>query len=265
MISIITSLYKSDKYLSDFAKNLINFSKELTASKINFEVIVIANDPTAAELSFMKKFGGEDWFRSAVVGREPLYATWNRGIELSKGDIIAFWNVDDIRNADAVIDGARLIDNGADLVNFPFLIKWYLNIFNLFLSVKSKFITPPEYERAEFMRSMHCGPFFMFKKSLYFLVGPFDEQFRIVGDFDWCVRAAEATDKFALSKKSAGIFRVDGGGLSAGGKPLHAIENNVVYRRHRIASKIVSVDNGGHVAKYDPEHIFFQGRYINIK
>lgn len=265
MISIITSLYKSDKYLAAFAKNLVAFSERLMASQIAFEVIVIANNPTAAELAFMKRFSGEDWFRSVAVKREPLYATWNRGVELSRGDIIVFWNVDDIRRADAIIDGARLIDAGANLVNFPFRIKWYLNIFNFSVPVKSKLITPPEYEKSEFTRSMHCGPFFMFRKSLYYLVGPFDEQFKIVGDFDWCIRAAKATDKFALSKKSAGVFRVDGNGLSAGGTPLHVAENNAVYQRHGVRDKIISADDDGSPVKYDTEHIFFQGKYINIK
>lgn len=264
MISIITSLYKSDRYLPDFIKNLAAFSKRLAAAGIDFEVIAIANDPTGAELSFAKRFGEEAWFRFVEVKREPLYATWNRGIELSRGEVIAFWNVDDARSAEAIIDGIGLIEKGADLVNFPFRVIWYLNILNLSLPVKSRFITPPAYERTEFTRSMHCGPFFMFRKSLYRLVGPFDEQFKIVGDFDWCIRAAKATDKFALSDKSAGVFRVDGGGLSAGGKPRHVAENNAVYERHGVSDKIVPADKE-QAAKYDPKHIFFQGKLINIK
>jgi hypothetical protein len=86
---------------------------------------------------------------------------------------------------------------------------------------------------------MHCGPFFIFTRELYNKMGPFDEQFKIVADFDWCVRAAKITDKFFLGKESAGVFRVDGKGLSSGGKPIHQAENNIVYRRHGVEDKIV--------------------------
>jgi GT2 family glycosyltransferase len=264
MISIITSLYKSDKYLSDFGKNLIVFSECLISKKINFEIIVIANDPTETELAFAERFSKENWFRFIKVKREPLYATWNRGINLSEGNVIAFWNVDDVRRADAIIDGIKLIDEGADLVYFPFLIRWYLNIMNVSIPVKRKFILPPEYNKKEFTGSMHCGPFFMFKKSLFQSVGPFDEQFKIVGDFDWCIRAAKITDGFVLSKESAGSFRVDGRGLSSGGKPIHAVENNIVYMRHGVTDKITPI-NEEYLTKYRPKQILFQGAYRDVK
>src|SRR3990167_3573116 len=77
----------------------------------------------------------------------------------------------------------------------------------------------------EFALSMHCGPFFIFSRSLYDKVGPFDEQFRIVGDFDWCIRAVKISDKFMLSAKVAGVFKRTGDTLS-GGNLRHAAENN---------------------------------------
>ena len=242
----------------------MKFCDGLSAAKVDFEIIVIANDPTAAELAFAEKLRPQGWFRFIGVKREPLYASWNRGVGLAKGEFIGFWNADDGRRAEAVIEGIGLFSAGADLVNFPFTVRRYLNIFNLSVFVWYRYIAPPEYERTEFTRSMHCGPFFMFKKSLYNLVGPFDEQFRIVGDFDWCVRAAKVTDKFVLAKKNAGSFRVDGGGLSSGGKSAHTAENNVVYLRHGVTEKILPVAEEL-MAKYRPDQILHQGVYENIK
>ena len=263
MISIVTSLYRSDRYLNAYIKNLMHFSDVLSANGVDFEVIAIANDPTEKEKALQNVFNGKKWFKFVEVKREPLYATWNRGIELAKGDVVGFWNVDDIRRPEAIIDGLDLIAKGAALVYYPFTIKWYLHVLGLSLPVKRSIISPPAYERHEFMRSMHCGPFFIFRKSLYEDVGPFDEQFKIVGDFDWCIRAAGKTDKFALSKESAGIFRVDGNGLSSGGKPIHVAENNVVYIRHGVTDKLQKVERES-MESYRPDSILHNGIYSII-
>ena len=90
------------------------------------------------------------------------------------------------------------------------------------------------------------------------MVGPFDEQFKIVGDFDWCIRAALISNNFVLSQKIAGVFRVDGKGLSAGGRIAHKVENNIVYLRHGILDKVVSVPHEL-MAPYNKEMIFSEG------
>jgi glycosyltransferase involved in cell wall biosynthesis len=263
MISIITSLYRSDAYLDAYVKHLMLFSDALTKQKVDFEVIVIANDSTIKEKNLKEIFGSKKWFRFVEVELEPLYATWNRGVGLANGDTIGFWNVDDIRRVEAIIDGIDLISKGAELVYYPFTIKWYLTVLYWPILVKRRTILPPSYEKREFTCSMHCGPFFIFKKSLYEEIGPFDEQFKIVGDFDWCIRAAKKTNAFALSKESAGIFRVDGNGLSSGGKPVHVAENNIVYIRHGINDKIEEVDRNLMNA-YKPDSILHAGKNITI-
>ncbi|EKD23707.1 MAG: glycosyl transferase family 2 [uncultured bacterium] len=263
MISIITSLYKSDRYLNTYTEQLRIFTDELLRNNVEFEVIVIANDVTERERNLQSVFSKEKWFVFSAVKLEPLYVTWNRGVAMAKGDIICFWNADDVRSAKAIIDGIRRINEGAELVYHPFLIKWYLNVLDWSIFVKRRTILPPLYDQKEFTRSMHCGPFFLFTKSLYQAVGPFDEQFKIVADFDWCIRAANKTNKFVLSKESAGIFRVDGNGLSSGGKPIHVAENNVVYLRHSVSDKLQEVDQNL-MAPYKPESILHDGVYSII-
>lgn len=243
MITFITSLYKPERYLENYLKHISAFSKVIS----NFELIIISNDTsdwTKNKLEeFIDKNNATSWFRVFNVPRESLYASWNRGVGLAKNDIIGFWNVDDIRYPEAVADAVKLIkENGAELVYFPFIIKWYLNFFGLALLVKRKNIVPPVFDKREFTRSMHCGPFFVFKKSLYDEIGSFDEQFKIVGDFDWCIRAAKVSDKFARSDKIAGVFgRYYGSNLS-GGNERHAMENNLVYARHGVEDKIQPVN-----------------------
>ena len=267
MITLVSSLYKPEEYLDGYLTRLKDFARDISGRVPGFEIVIVGNDTSAATRKkleeFMKTNNTSDWFRACHVSRESLYASWNRGVALAKNDIIGFWNVDDIRYPEAVIDAARLVkENGADLVYFPFIIKWYLKFFGLAFLVKIKKIVPPVFNRREFARSMHCGPFFIFSRSLYDKVGPFDEQFRIVGDFDWCIRAVKISDKFMLSAKVAGVFKRTGDTLS-GGNLRHAAENNIVYIRHGVEDKIqpVIVDLE---AEYDPSRVFSSGNSTAI-
>ena len=269
MFSLITSLYRSDKYLDSFSRDLKNFADALNESKVEFELIAILNDPTTREIKFTEEFKGQPWFRFETVGREPLYATWNRGVALAKGEILGFWNVDDIRFPGVLVEARELFSRGFELVYFPFYIKRYFKIGSWYLPLPSQKIDSriPEYNaetRSQFFEDMNCGPFFMFSKELYNRVGPFDEQFKIAGDFDWCVRAAKVSEKFKKAKTPAGQFRVDGGGLSAGGSMRHTVENNLIYKRGSLTHKILPEDP--EVAKaYKPEQMLKNGQWFPVK
>ena len=259
MITLISSLYKPEEHLGGYLIRLKDFFRDISERAPGFEIVIVSNDTSDATRKkleeFIKTNNAENWLHVFNVPRESLYASWNRGVALAKNDIIGFWNVDDARYPDAVADAVKLIkENGVELVYFPFIIKWYLKFFGLVVLVKRKKIIPQVFNKREFTRSMHCGPFFIFSKSLYDRVGPFDEQFKIAGDFDWCIRAAKISDKFSRSDKIAGIFgRYYGSNLS-GGNQRHAVENNIVYARHGVPDKIQPVA-GDMSGEYDPNAI----------
>lgn len=268
MISIITSLYKSDKYLDSFSRHVRSFAEYLNKANLAFEIIAIANDPTEREKQFGKEFSGESWFSFTGVGRESVYATFNRGVSLAKGDILGLWNVDDIRFPESLVEAQTLFSQGAELVHFPFLIKRYLNIGSFSIPLPSQRIDReiPEYSQTtkhQFVEGMVCGPFFLFTKSLYNQVGPFDEQFKISGDFDWCTRAANKTDKFFKAKSLGGIFRVDGGGLSSGVNPTRTAENNIVYMRNHTWKKMKLAEDVI-IKQYRPHHLLKGGAFVKI-
>ncbi len=268
MVSIITSLYRTDKYLSQFEQNLRVFVNALNSAQVDFELIVIANDATEVEKNFALKFKNENWFKFLEIGREPLYATWNRGAEMAKGEVMGFWNVDDVRFGNAIVEAEKLFQASAELVHFPFVIKRYLKLGSWFLPLPKTTINHqiPEFSsktKSEFLAGMVCGPFFMFTKDLYNRVGPFDEQFKIAGDFDWCVRAVKVSDKVVKAKSLGGVFRVDGGGLSAGGSSRHIAENNVIYVRNHLWHKLINAEDLA-IKNYRPHHLLHKGEYREI-
>lgn len=268
MVTIITSLYKSEKYLPEFTKNLKGFAEEVLSRGLGYEHIIIANAPSIQEREAFNGFYGKPWFKFVAIDRESVYATWNRGVGLALGDRIGFWNVDDKRYPEALSESEELFSKGAELIYFPFIIKRYLKIFGKYFLVHKQTINKvtPEFNdqtKPRFLREMHCGPFFMFTKTLYNKVGPFDEQFKTSGDFDWCTRAVLAGGRLVKSQSLAGEFRLDGGGLSAGGSMRQIVENNLVYRRTKALDKLRPEDSIM-AAQYHTESILFQGKIIKF-
>lgn len=240
MVTLITSLYRSEKYLSSFLQQAAECLSRINTAGTSAESLIIANDATPEEKNMLKSVSDNPFFRVLFVPREPLYATWNRGVSEAKGDLIGPWNVDDMRFPEAVIEAERLVLAGADVIYFPFIIKRYISVAGVSFPVMRKKIQGEvlNFERRKFETGMICGPHFMFTKNAFEKVGYFDEQFKIAGDFDWCTRAAALGLNFRLAQSFSGVFRVDGNGLSAGATNRKLQENSLVYLRRGVGNKI---------------------------
>ena len=154
-ITLITSLYKSEEYLKKYIRRIKKNADFLLKNNIDFEIVIIGNDSTVSEKQELEKFESlNKRIKIFYVSREPLYASWNRGVELAKNEILGFWNVDDIRYPQAIVDGIRLVKQGAELVYFPFIIKWYLNFLGFSVMVRKRTIHPPVFDREEFIHRL---------------------------------------------------------------------------------------------------------------
>lgn len=231
-ITIITSLYKSELLLNKFLERASKLHKEATIKGLEIEHILIFNSINDLEERIINKNSNTDNFKITKVPLESIYATWNRGVDLANHNNITFWNVDDIRNVNAIIEGLKNIDK-YPLIYFPFIYKRYIRTMGVNILVKIKKINPPDFNNHDFTTSMQCGPFFIFTKDLYNKIGPFDESFKIAGDFDWCIRAA----KYSELKKCnvvAGIFENNGVTLSGSKSEKHKNENALIYSKYGI-------------------------------
>jgi len=239
-ISIITSMYRTEQHLPNWSKQVLSFAEEAHKIGLDFEINAIANEPSAVELEHLNKLAVYPWFHLHSVPRESIYASWNRGVRVSTAKVCTFWNVDDIRNAKAIADGLSQIAyssvtevTGA-IVYFPFIYKRYINFLNHDFLVKRTTVRPPNFSKAEFIQSMHMGPFFLFTKSAYDRIGGFDEKYTIVGDYEWQARAALNGVQFLKSDTVAGIFTNNGKTLSGSRATKHTTELDDVYTRYKL-------------------------------
>lgn len=226
-ISLIVSMYRTEKHLPGFLLNAHKIMNELNESGISAELLLISNDTTDAEAVLLSDMPQNT--RLLKVGREPIYASWNRGIREAQGEFVTFWGVDDTRFSKAIIN-ALDNSNNEDVIYFPFRYKRYVQILGLKILAKIKTFMPPLFDKDRFVKEMHCGPHFMVRRSIFDNVGYFDESFRIAGDFEWCARAAQKGVIFVRNTSISGIFTNDGTTLSGSRNTLQQEENTRVIK-----------------------------------
>lgn len=236
-ISIVTSLYRTEQHLPNYIQRAMEVAKQVRQAEHQLEFIIVANDATERERLLLDDFATPDAdVRVLHVPRESLYASWNRGVQAATGQAIGFWNVDDIRTPEGLIAGYKLIaDTGCKLVYFSHTV-----IRTGKRETRRTYPAVP-YDPEVHRRVMKCGPFFMFAPELYQQVGAFDERFRIVGDWEWCIRATEHAE-FCPVELIAGYFILHGGNLSDTGNPLQLAEENVVHLLHGAYERVIPLE-----------------------
>lgn len=235
-VSIITSLYRSAKHIDDYIEHIIDYSAQLSQVDIALEIVIVANDATTDEQQAIERLQQTSALDVTVlyVPRETLYTSWNRGATVAKYDVIGFWNVDDMRLADATIAAYPHFQTGADLVDMPF------KAVNLIDNTEA--IMPPFNPLT--ISPKHCmTTFALFSKSLYQSAGDFNENFKIAGDYEWSYREAVRESNYVqLEEKLGGYFRIHDANLSNGVNPLEWVEINIVLLWHGLDQEIRPVD-----------------------
>jgi GT2 family glycosyltransferase len=235
-ISIITSLYKSERFLSRFISRIGSFNKSILKYNIETEYIIIANNTSNEEEIILARCRLPN-LKIIRIPRETLYASWNRGIREASSEIIAFWNVDDIRLPGALYLGVDEIRKGAELVYFSFIIFGItrISLFNKrikFPFLVFKRVKSIPYSRDLFIRGCLCGPFFIFNRNIIGKIGFFDESFTIAGDYEWFARASCNNIKFKNIDQTGGIFIVHSNNISGINHQIHVNENESVINKY---------------------------------
>lgn len=239
-VSLITSLFRSGRHLEQFLTALQRTLDDLETGGVTAEAVIVANEPDLYERRLLTRalaVAGAPRLRVVSVGRESLYASWNRGVALAEGENVAFWNVDDLRNSAAIFEGIRLLTDEHQLVMFPHVLTQCRRPGVVRATATALFMDSEMLGRIDPRRDFVIGPFFVCTKSLVVATEGFDEQFRIVGDYDWQIRAAGVT-AFLLGTSIGGLFQADGRNLSSAGSAHHWVEQNIVYRRHGMSERL---------------------------
>lgn len=234
-IAVISSLYRSEEHLPAFTAAVFGFAKRVSEAGIEAHYVPIVNDASPREREQIDRLAREinrQYFGRMTphyVPRETLYASWNRAISLSQATCFAPWNADDMRSTGAIIEGYAALQDGAELVDFPYT-RVMLGKRMGVLPRPQRIHVPCAFDNTRFTRRHGLGPFFMARRSLFDRLGPFDANFRVAGDTEWASRNPSRI-RFHEGRANGGEFLVHGGNLSNTGGDREDIEVNLIFMR----------------------------------
>ncbi len=200
-ISVVMSVYNTDKYLDESIKSILAQTYE------NFEFILINDGSTDASLEIIEKYAHKDK-RIILISRENrgLIASLNEGIKLARGEYIARMDADDIslptrfeeqlafmkRNEGIGVCGTAVIGFGENIKRSI----WRLSTNDSSLKTELLF------------SSIFAHPSVIFKKSLFTQYNlSYESEFKHAEDFRLWTKMAEFT-RFANLKKPLLKYRI---------------------------------------------------------
>ena len=254
VVSTITPCFRMGKYLETFLEQLANqsFFEDL-------EVYLDLNEPTQNELNMALKFQslyGQHLNVNVVNKVDPIGVSMNRCINKSKGELLAIWNVDDLRTNFSLEDQVRTLNDNSmsSFVYGPY------SVVNKFGQTQGKLVDNQNLSSKSFNKGMAAGPFFLFPRSHLGKVGLFDEQFQSGADFDLIQRLLTIGNPIS-TKNLLGYYLDEGLGASTRPNSLQPIERTVIEIRygHLEAIDPFYLDS---VADYNPSKILVSGKWL---
>jgi GT2 family glycosyltransferase len=257
-ISTITPCYNMGKYFKIFLDEL---PKQENFDEI--EIVLDHNDPSKEELRLVEIFQKEHPHRLKHIVTspvEPIGVSMNTCIKHAEGDLLAIWNVDDLRTPYGLLKQAEKIrTDNYDVVHGNFVQV------NQFGNRHGKLFDHTQYkDKHPVLHTGMCyGPFFMFKKELLEHTGYFDEQLKSGADYDFCMRLGRQGTVGTIPTV-LGYYLNEGKGASTNGDGLQPIERTVVEMRYGMHEKI-DPQYVASVLNYDLNHVVNFGNHVKVK
>lgn len=233
-LSILTSIYRGEKYLAGFFENL--------RSQTMFprcEIVLVLNEASQEEIKTAEEFASE--YRSQVQLQQlnkvgTLGASWNRAWQVAQAPYLALWNVDDRRTPDSLDRQLAALEEHRDWV---LCYGDYVTVFD-YGEEKGKLRSAPAYNPGYFRRAFaQGGAFWVFRDSIGEQVGYFDEQFQVAADMDYSFRMASGGLRMGRCEGLLGYFTDAGQGLSTReGAHRSAIERTAIQLRYGVYDKV---------------------------
>jgi len=203
LLSVMTVSLNSELTIEKTIQSVLN------QNFTDFEYIIVDGKSTDNTLQIIKKYESQfhqknipfTWISESDTG---IYNAWNKGLQLAKGDWISFLGSDDIylegvlakyakvvlsnKNADFIHSKVKLMNKNN--VKYVFSDVWKWDVFR------------------RYMKIAHVGAFH--NKQYFEKYGNFDENYKIVGDYEMLLRAKNELktvfiDDFTAEMNDGGI------------------------------------------------------------
>jgi glycosyltransferase involved in cell wall biosynthesis len=231
ILTVIVSLYKSDKYIDEFLKTL----KGQTVFNL-IEVVIVAVSPSDFELVTLSALNEDPNVQIIKIeNRIGIYEAWNLAIKASSAPFITNMNVDDQRHPQSLeVQVSELAISGADVL---FQDVYYTYEENLLWGEISSIALKSEFGEVTFKSLLqgynypHNAP--MWRRDLHREVGWFDEGFVSAGDHDFWIRTALKRKSFVKSEYMHVSYYINPEGISTSLESPGRLEGAIILKKYK--------------------------------
>ncbi len=220
LVSIITPCFNSEVFIEETIRSVLGQSYK------NIEYIIIDNESKDTTMNIIKSFES----KIITISEEDnnMYQAINKGFRLSKGDIIAYLNSDDIyyKNSIQKVVEEFKINRNIELIygNLDYIDDSGKKIF----SIKYPKFNKKSFQRVNFQKLGQPSTFW--KKSLLDKLDSLDEGLKMAGDFDFYLRAA-SNSNFKLVNHTFAAFRIHKNSMTVSQDQLAMKEIKLLKKR----------------------------------
>ena len=227
-ISVITSLYKGERFIKGFMENIVSQTifNELENGYPKVELIIIDCNLQSKEFETIKEY--LDKYKNIKyinLTKDPgLYAAWNTAINNSDSDYITNANVDDRISNDCLEYHSKFLDNN-NKIDFTYSDNYITFTENesfedfqknkLNLSDHIWFESSAEFSPAALVNGGVSGNHPMWRRINHEKAGLFNEDLKVVGDYEMWQRFYLAGCKFKKANGVHGLYYRNPDGLSS--------------------------------------------------
>jgi hypothetical protein len=209
-VSIITSIYKSSKFLFDF---LLDVKRQ--SMFIDCEVLLLDANEDNFDYEIIKPFLDIENFKYLKINKCSIYEAWNIGIDISTSDILTNWNTDDRRSYNSLEKQVKFLEENIEYDGCygPTIISKIAN--EVFENCQSKNVFPAlefNLENQLVNNSPHCMP--VWRKSIHNICGKFDTSYYSASDYDMWMRVLKNNIKFKNIEEIVGLYYFNPLGVS---------------------------------------------------
>lgn len=228
LVSAIVSTYNSEKFIRGCLEDLVN---QTLYQKGKLEIIIIDSASVEKEGAIAQEFQSKypHIIYQRTPERESIYAAWNRGIKIAKGNYITNANTDDRHRPDALEKMANYLNNNPDtsLVYADQLVTTFPND-SWATTQANKYWNWPEFDYEELERRCMIGSQPMWKKSLHQKYGYFHSEFKVAGDYEFWLRIGK-TEKITRFSEILGLYFENEQGLEKSSTKAAQETYNICY------------------------------------